>query len=484
MNDGATVNRGGWVALAAAAGLVGSLDTMVNIAFPAITDSFTLDVAQIGWVVVCYVLTYASLLVLMGRLADAFGHVRLLLAGLVVTAVGVAWCGVATAFPLFLAGRVVQGVGAALVLGSAPALVTLSVGEERRSRALGTFQMGVALGAAVGPAIGGVLVSGPGWRWVYLIRVPVAIGLALAVLVALRAGPAPAPPPAAAGSPRPRLDLVGAVGLGAASAAGLFGLTRARDQGWDDALVLSGLLGAVVLAIGWFVVERRTEQPALDPRLFGDRGFALANGLNFLANATSFAIWLLAPYYLLTVRGHAPVIGGAILGAAPCATALASALAGRLEPRIGGARLATIGLVLEAAGLATIARLGADSPAIAVVGALALAGFGLGLFSVPNLGLVMGTIPRAAQGVAGGLAQMVRTIGLTAGVTAAGQFFAARRTDRAGDLGVDAADPLTFVPAFRDTFLAVAVVCSVAAALSLARPRSRPPVAAVRSASA
>ena len=140
-----------------AVGLVVSLDTTVNIAFPAITAAFTLEVAQIQWVVISYVLTYASLLLAAGRLGDVLGHRRVVVGGLALTGAGVGLCGVAPVFGLFLAARVVQGCGAALVLGAAPALVTLAAPEAERSRALGGFQMGAALGAGVGPALGGVV---------------------------------------------------------------------------------------------------------------------------------------------------------------------------------------------------------------------------------------------------------------------------------------------------------------------------------------
>ncbi len=158
-----------WVA--SLSGLLGALDTSVNIAFPAITEAFQLDVTMMQWVVVSYVLTYASLLVSCGRLADLLGHTRLLRLGLVLSAVALLGCGVAPSFAWLLVARVGQGLAAALVLGAAPALVTLSVPAEERGRALGIFQMSMAVGVSIGPLLGGVLVDGFGWRAVYLFRI-------------------------------------------------------------------------------------------------------------------------------------------------------------------------------------------------------------------------------------------------------------------------------------------------------------------------
>ncbi|MEZ5231169.1 MAG: MFS transporter [Acidimicrobiales bacterium] len=371
--------------VAATAVLIVNLDTMLNIALPAISEAFSVEVADITWLVICYVLTYACLLVLTGRLGDAFGHERLLRLGLAGTVVGVAAAGLAPTWGLLLAARVVQGAAAALVLGVAPALVTLSVPAEVRAQALGRFQLGVAMGFAIGPPLGGALVGAFGWRAVYLVRVPLAV-LALA-LVLVRPTGLPRP-----SGPRPPLDLVGTLSLGAAVASGLLALNRANTSGWTSPLVIGGLVCLPVFAVCWVLAERHSPSPALDPRLFRSGAFAVANLLSAVANGAMFMIWLLAPYYLLTTLGLGPVAGGFALAANPFATAAVAPLAGRLSTRLGAGRLAAIGLGLQAVGLALVGRLGDGSAAVVAALALASVGFGIGLFTVPNLSLVMGAI--------------------------------------------------------------------------------------------
>jgi EmrB/QacA subfamily drug resistance transporter len=454
------------VVIASAAGLLVSLDTTVNIAVPAITAAFRLEVSQIQWVVISYVLTFASLLLATGRLADAFGHRRVLAVGLALTGLGVFLCGVAPGFGWFLAARVVQGVGAALVLGAAPALVTLVAPEHARSRALGGFQMGTALGLAIGPALGGALLEWTSWRSVYLFRVPVA-AIELGVVIAVV--------PAHDRSRRWRrgdasLDLRGALCVGAGLAAGLLALSRVRDAGWGSPLVVTGLVAAIVLLALWTLVERASSNPVIDLALLRHPPFAVANALNLVANGTMFAVWLLAPYYLLTVRGLSTIAGGVMLGMAPLATAIAAPFAGRLDGRISTGRLCSIGLALEAIGLASVAATGVHTPLVGVAAAYALVGTGVGLFTVPNLSYVMGSISRDRQGVAGGLSQMMRTVGVVAGVAGASLFFDARRRGHITGRGVPADDPGAFVAAFRDTFILVAVLCALAAAVSLLRP--------------
>ena len=452
------------VVVAGAAGLLISLDTMVNIAFPAITAAFELEVSEIQWVVISYVLTFASLLLAAGRLSDAFGHRRMLAGGLVLTAAGVVWCGVAPGFGWFLLGRVVQGAGAALVMGAAPALVTLLAPAGARSRALGGFQMGAALGLAIGPALGGVLLEWSGWQWVYLSRVPVAcVVLGLVVMLV----------PAAADPVAPRvggsLDLTGALLVGAAIAALLLAVSRIHDDGSGSTLVVVGIVAAGVLFTAWVFVEQRSPDPVIDLALLRDVPFATANALNVVANGTMFAVWLLTPYYLLDVRGLSTIAGGIVLGVTPLATATASPLAGRLDGRVSTGRLCTAGLAMEAAGLAAVALTGADTPWIGVTAALALVGVGVGVFTVPNLSYVMGALAPERQGVAGGLSQMMRMVGVVAGVAGASMFFDARLRLHQGDPAAPTASS-GFVAAYRDTFLVAAVVCAAAAAVSVVRP--------------
>ncbi len=460
--------RGGSIALACLAGFLGSGDTAVNIAFPSITKRFHLDLVTIQWVIVAYVLTYAGLLLLAGRLADRFGHRRLLAMGLVLSTAGFLLCGTAPFFGLFLLGRVVQGLGAAAVLGSAPALVTLAVAPERQPQALSWFQMSAAAGLAAGAPLGGLAIESLSWRWVFLGRAPLAVAL-LGVLAYLK-GSDPSVSPAVAEVPRAPLDLVGAATLVIGLGSLLLVLSVGRVVGWLSLATLAFAIGAVV-GLGLFVVvERRSSQPLVDLGLLRHWPFALANILNVVANASSFVIWLLAPFLLLTVLGRGTVSGGLLLASAPAATALAAPVAGRLLKRVSRARVSSVGLFIEAAGLAAASRLGATSSAWSVVGTFALSGVGLGLFLVPNTSFVMASIPRDQQGVAGGMSQMMRTVGVVSGVASANTLFAARRAHH----GVTGDTNAAFVASFRDVFLAAALLCLAAAVLSLVRS-SRPP---------
>lgn len=417
------------------------------------------------WIVISYVLTYASLLLGCGRLADLWGHQRMLTWGLIISAVAFVLCGAAPSFPLFLAARVLQGVGAAFVLAAAPALVTLTASAETRGHALGIFQMSAAIGFALGPLIGGVLVDVFGWRAVYLFRFLPAVLLAL---VALSRVAFPS-----IHKERPSFDALGAFTLAAGIAGVLLALSRGRDLGWFSPVVLTLLLGAGVCLVAFMWIELHTPAPVVDLHLFRHLPFTVANLLNILANCSMFAIWLLVPYYIVNTLGYTTRSGGLLLTTCPAATALIAPLAGKLSDRLGTARLSSLGLGIEALGLWSVAQLNANSHTLMVVLALMLVGVGLGLFQAPNMSFVMGAIPREQQGVAGSMTQMMRTLGVVLGVTGASMLFASRRATHAQQLNLSQVDnPASFVPAFQDVFLIAAGLCTAAFLLSLVRGKA------------
>ena len=447
------------VLIASASAVLVSLDTSVNIAFPAITAAFGLDVTAMQWVVVSYVLTYASLLLGCGKVADVWGHRRVLSWGLIAIAVALLLCGLAPTFPLLLGARIVQGIAVALVFAAAPALATLSVPPPARGRVLGVFQMSAAVGFALGPLVGGLLVGSFGWRAVYLFRVVPALVLGW---WAFRQTPA-----ATKQIARPAFDALSILSLAGGIAGFLLAISRGQAVGWHSPLVLT-LLGLSGLSFALFVkVENTANTPVVDLSLFRRPAFTLANALNVLANGTMFAIWLLVPHYTVQVLGHPETTAGLVLVATPLATALVAPLAGALTDRIGTRLLSSVGLGLEACGLWLMSALSGETATLSAVLTLGLVGAGVGLFQVPNMSFVMGAIPLDQQGVAGGMSQMMRTLGVVLGVTGASTLFASRKMVYATSGSGAYADP--FMPAFQDVFLVCAGVCLCACALSVLR---------------
>ena len=437
----------------------GPLDTSVNIAFPAITSAFGNDVAAIQWVIICNVLTYASLMPGLGRLADIVGHKRVFVTGLLWSAGALVLCGLATTFGWLLAARVLQGAGIAFLLSCGPALATLSFPERDRSRVLGWYTTGFAAALMLGPVVGGALVDAWGWQAVFWFRLPLV--LAAAVLVVFLV-----PDPGHA-TPDEPFDLRGGLGLGVALAAALLALNQGHRFGWAAVLFVAG---AAVIGL-WFVRhELRTPHPVIDVRLFRIRPFAAANAAHVLMNLGSFIIYLLTPYYLVRIMGAGTATAGLLLAASPLGMIVASPVAGHLLRYTGSFRLGVAGLALLGMALCAIALLPVEAGAAALVAVLLAHGCGQGLFQVANIDFVMGSIPRRRQGVAGSLNMVTRTVGVVTVASTGTMLFAA--------LGGEAGGADAFLYAYRITFLAAAAAVILAiAVLGTARaapaPRSR-----------
>ena len=401
------------VVIACLSALLGSLDSAINIGFPAITAAFSLEVSAIQWVIVGYVLTHASLLIACGALADRRGHARMLTYGLLVSAVGFSCCGIAPTFAWLVIGRIIQGAGAALVFATAPALATLAVSTESRGRALGIYQMCNAFGYAVGPLLGGVLIDSFGWRATFLFRVAPAVLLATLAVCKL-----------------PRHE-------------------QPRERQLD-----------------------RPRWPGLN--IAHLPAFIIANLLSVLANCARFAIGLLLPYYVINVLHYPATTGGTLMLATYLLTILAAPLAGKLSDRIGTARISSLGLAVQGFGLWMLSRLAEQTGYLSLALTLGVVGLGLGIFEAPNMSFIMGSIPRTQQGIAGSMAAMMRPLGIVLGASGWSLLFDWRRHFYSAPSWVSSSAAFNaMLPALQDVFLSAAGVCFAAFILSLWRRSER-----------
>ncbi|MBR1148138.1 MFS transporter [Bradyrhizobium sp. AUGA SZCCT0431] len=422
------------------------LDTSVNIAFPAITRGFELAIGDIQWVVICYVLTYASLLLALGRIGDTIGHAAVYRAGLICSAVALLLVSCAPSYGAMLVFRCLQGIGAALVMSCGVALVTSLYGEERRSRALGIYTMMMALGWMLGPLLGGALTAIWDWPAVFWFRIPIAI----AALLLLRGLPI-APPRLTS----ERFDILSGIALALGLATMLMAINRVREF----SAVWLGLLSVVAFA-GFAFRQSRAERPIIAMDVLKLPGFALLNLVSVLANLAAFSVWLLVPYYLARMPGYTLTEGGAILAAGAAGAALAAPIGGRLTGRLfSSERLAIAGAAIIGAGLLLLGAWTAQTPTALHVAGLIVQGIGLGLFQLAYSDIVTATLPLTERGVAGSLALLTRTLGT---VTAASVFFLVFEILQATH---------GFFEAFQQTFQLAAVLAFVAAGLLMLAPR-------------
>jgi MFS family permease len=434
------------------------LDTSVNIAFPDITATFGLQVRTIQWIVICYVLTYTSLMLVFGKLGDLLGYRRMFQLGLVVSAGAFVLCALAPAFGWLLAARILQGIGAALTLSCAPALATSLYDESARARALAAYAGLFSVAWALGPLAGGVLVDRWGWSAVFWFRAPVAL-LALLMSWIL---------PAPKVETQRRFDWLGA-GLLAFWINALL-LTLALAQMPDGSVLAPLVLGIAGLnALVVFVLHQSSfGEPILRPSLFADLDFTLLNVMSLAVNLVGFAVLLLVPYHLSRIVHLSATAGGAVLAINAAGMMLGSALAGRLGGGTRQRRNALAGTILVIGGTVAIGA-SADPAALGVMcAALLCQGVGLGLFQVAYTDIVTATLPLRDRGVAGSLAMVTRTLGTVASATLLSALF--QKTQQAAlSHGLAAGD--AFLRGFRAVFFAAAVFLLAALVASFVRRR-------------
>ncbi|MEU5029233.1 MFS transporter [Streptomyces milbemycinicus] len=381
--------------------------TVVNVALPDMAADLDLGRETLTWVVTAYTLCFGGLMLLGGRLADAVGAHRTVLAGLAVFTAASLATGLATGAPTLLGGRIFQGVGAALLSPSALSMVTTSFQGEERNKALGAWAAVGGTGSAVGVLLGGVLTDGPGWEWVFYLNVPVGV-LALATLPALLPRRSPQPV---------RLDLPGAVLVTAGTASLIYGLVRAGDVGWGDATAVLPLLGALVLYAAFVGVERVSRAPLMDPRMFTRRPVVAGAFLMLVATALLIAFFFLGSVYLQRVRGFSPLRTGLVFLPVAVATGVGAHLGSQLVSRIGSRVTATAGMVVAAAGTLPLTWLAADGSVYAgLLPGLAIASLGIGAVFVTATTTALAMVAHEEAGLASGVVNTFHEVGGSVGV--------------------------------------------------------------------
>lgn len=385
-----------------------TMDLAVNVAFPSITATFALETRAIRWVVICYVLTYSSLMLAFGKLGDRIGHRQVFRAGLVLSALALALCAIADDYATLLAARIVQGVATALVLSCAPALATLLYDEHRRTRALARYSTLTAFASVIAPLIGGASIAALGWSGVFWFRVPLAV-LALLLLPLLPIADAPAK----RGAP----NLAGSVLLATSLAFLMLTPALIEASASPGYALMTGAIGIAAL-YAFIGHERRACDPVLPLALMREVDFLLPNLTAIIVHFVSFAVPLMVPYYLVRTAGYGALESGAVLAFSPAGLLIGSALTARAVAAMGAQKTALLGATLLGVGSATIA-VWPMLPALPfVLGSLLLHGIGIGLFHVAYTDLVVAALPRGARGVAGSLTMVTRTVGVMTAATA------------------------------------------------------------------
>ena len=448
---------------------MGQLDASIaGLVLPTLQQVFAAPIASVEWVAIAYLLTLAALVVPLGRLADLLGRKMLYAWGFVVFIVGSGLCGLAPSLSWLIAFRVLQAVGAAMLQANSVAIITAAVPRRALGRAIGVQGAAQAVGLSVGPSVGGLLIDSFGWQWVFFIAVPVGlVGTVLAWLVL----PCTTREAVAQVVDEPeRFDWIGAALLGPAVAAMLLALTFGNTWGWTSPPLLITLGAGLGCMTAFWIAEHHSASPLIDPGLLHIRSFSLGLLAGLLSYAVLFGSLFVMPFYLERILGQTAAQTGLLLTPIPIALGLLAPIAGTLTDRVGPTPPTVAGMASAAVALAALGAV-QDLTLQATLGLLALLGIGLGLFTPPNNAAVMGSAPANRLGVAGGVLNMVRSLGTSLGVAATGAVLATRLSVRVGTQAAHTlqAPPATLLPAFHETLLFLAGVAVMAGLLSTAR---------------
>ncbi|UIR19140.1 MFS transporter [Streptomyces spinosirectus] len=451
--------QGKWILLTTVLGSsMAMLDsTVVNVALPRIGTDLDADLAALQWTVNAYMLTLAGLILLGGSLGDHYGRRKIFVIGVVWFAVASLLCGLAPTSGILVAARALQGIGGALLTPGSLALIQASFHADDRGRAVGLWSGFGGIGAAVGPFLGGWLVDGPGWRWVFLLNVPLAL---LCAPIALRHVPE-----SADGRSHGRFDVLGAA-LGALSLALItYALIEARQS---SLVVVVTAVAGLVAGVAFVQVEKRNPDPMMPPDIFASRQFTAVNLVTLCVYAAFGGFFFLTALQLQVAVGWSPLAAGTALLPTTALMLLFSARSGALADRIGPRIPLTAGPLLCAAGMLLMLRVSPGaSYAADVLPALLVLGTGMVTLVAPLTSTVLASVDTARAGLASGINN--------AAARAAGLIAVAALPLVAG-MGPEAyRSPDAFDNAFHRAMLICAAVLVIGSAVAFMTVRALPP---------
>jgi EmrB/QacA subfamily drug resistance transporter len=435
-------------AITSVAVFMATLDNLVvTTALPVIREDLNATVESLEWTVNAYTLTFAVLLLTGAALGDRFGRRRMLAVGLGIFTLSSAAAALAPSAGALIAARAAQGVGGAIVTPLTLTILSAGVPAARRGAFIGAWSGIAGLAVAFGPLVGGAVVSGISWHWIFWLNVP--IGLALIPLALSRLDET-------YGAAN-KLDLPG-LALASGGLTGIvWGLVRGNSQGWTSLEIVTALTAGAIVLVAFVLYEIRAKQPMLPMRFFQNRVFTLANVASLLMFFGMFgSIFLLAQFFQ-TVQGYSPLGAGLRILPWTIMPMFVAPIAGALSDRIGGHRLMGIGLTLQAGGLASLAALSTQTvPYWQLIGPFMVSGIGMAMFWAPVSNVVLSAVRPEEEGQASGANNAIRELGGVFGIAVLASVFSAYGGFRTPDTFVDGMNAAVWIGAGVVAFGAVA----------------------------
>ena len=420
--------------------------TVVNVALPDIQKSLGASLSSLQWVVDAYSLTLAAFLLTAGSLADRIGRRRVFAVGFLIFTIASFLCGISPNATVLNLARGLQGVGGAAMFATSLALIAQEFQGKERGTAIGAWGATVGGAVAVGPLIGGALTEGLGWEWIFFVNVP--IGAAAIVLTVTKLANLKAPDPSPIDWPGLAAFSLGLFGL-------IFALIRGNAEGWTSPQILGSLIAAGVLLVVFVGIQMRSRNAMLDLSLFRKPAFAGVSIVAFALSSSMFSLFLYITLYVQDVLGHSPLSAGVIFLPLTVLSFFVAPVAGKLSARIPIRALLGVGLTFVGIGLLLMHGVELGDTWTTLLAGFLLAGAGIGMVNPGIAQTAIGVVPPQKAGMASGINNTFRQVGIATGVAALGAVFQSQVSSKLAELAPQAP------PSFADAVSSGAIHAAV-----------------------
>ena len=388
--------------------------TVVNVALPDIQRSLHSSFSDLQWVVNAYSLTLAAFLLTAGAVADLVGRRRVFVTGLIVFTASSALCGLSTTPLMLNLARAVQGTGGAMMFATSLALLAQAFHGKERGIAFGVFGGVIGAAVAIGPVVGGVITSGIGWEWIFFVNVPIGVAAVFLTLSQV----SESRDPNATG-----VDWIGLVTFSGSLFLLVFAMIQGNEKGWGSTRILGFLIGAAVLFVVFVIAEYRQQRPMLDLALFRRPAFAGASIVAFAVSASMFSMFLYLTLYIQDVLRYDPLQAGLRFLPITLLTFVVAPISGKLSVRVPVRLLLGVGMLCVSAGLLAMTAVGPSSGWTTLIPGFLLAGFGVGTINPPLASTAIGVVHYSRSGMASGINNTFRQVGIATGIAGLGAVF-------------------------------------------------------------
>ena len=429
-------------------------NTVVNVALPSIQEDLGATLSQLQWIVTGYALTFAALMLIGGKLADAYGRRLIFVIGIVIFTLASLWCGLSDTSEMLIVARIVQGAGAALMNPATLSIISATFPPKQRGAAIGIWAGVSALALAIGPLVGGLLTEHLSWHWIFFINVPVGVvAIAASFLLITESKD----------ETHESLDLPGlgtsALGLVALT----YGLIEANAYGWTSARIVGSFAVAVISLVAFVIIERRRRYPMLDLTLFRSGTYTGANVAMLLVALAMFGVFFFVSLYMQNVLGYSAVQAGAAFLPMTVLIILIAPIAGKASDRFGSRWLMTIGMVLLGVQLLYFSQLSTTSDFWNLLPGFILGGFGMAMAMTPTAAAAIRAVPVHKSGVGSAVLNAMRQVGGSIGIALMGAIVAAQASGRPGVEG--------FMAGFERALIVAAVIAFAGSIVAFALVR-------------